>query len=160
MAGPKRLSARIKTVKSNDFQSSDPGFVLSTFKLRGKDFKGSPKGYIAIDPMGNAIYMGFDRNDDGLIDAAKESFARFMPQINPFEAQVSPIVNFATKFSQPKAKGKIVFKPKEIGDEIFFESFLDKEKFTAPAKMANGEALSSPFTYDDLIGALSGDAYF
>ena len=160
MVMAQRLSARIKAVKPKDFQSLEQDTVLCTFKVRGKGFKGSPKGFFAIDPEGGSIYMGFDENDDGLIDAEQESFARFVPQINPFEESGSSVVDFASKFSQPKAKGKIVFKPIDIGDETFFESFLDKEELSPPAKMANGEALNSSFTYDDLISALTGDSSF
>ena len=151
---PKRISAKIKSLKANDFTTGDSEFVLNSFKIRGKGFKSVPKGFLSIDPGSNSIYMGFDYNKDGIINAEQEAFARFQTNVNPFDESESVIQELADKFSQSKAKGKLVFKPLEVSEQVVFETTFDKESLEKKEKMLNGEVLGS-LNYEDLISALS-----
>ena len=153
---PKRVSARIKAAKAKDFDSNDPNIVLSSFKIRGKEFKNLPKGFVAIDQNINSIYMGYDNDNDGIIDANREAFARFTTSINPFDNTESIAEGLSDKYSKANAKGKIVFKPLQVGQMVVFDSFFDKQKINPPAKMNNGEALDENFTYNDLVNILLG----
>ena len=154
---PKKISAKIKAGDVDGFSPVDAGFVMASFKLRSKKFSSVPKGFLAIQPSVNTVYAGFDYNSDGVINVKKEAFARFPVQLNPFdERSKTAAEKLADKFSDPKAKGRLVFKKFDLGDVVAFESKIDKDKLTSPALMLNGKAVNETFTYDALIDILMG----
>ncbi|AII43458.1 hypothetical protein KR100_08800 [Synechococcus sp. KORDI-100] len=120
-------------------------FVMSSFKLKGKKFKSFPKGFLAIQPEENMIYAGFDYNLDGVINAINESFTQFQVQLNPFDA-ISVTEKLADKYSNSKAKGKLIFKPfnfKTVDRENTFEAFLDKNTLNPRYQMSEGFSLTN-----------------
>jgi len=152
---PKKISAKIKAGDVDGFSPMDAGFVIASFKLRGKKFSSAPKGFLAIRPSVNTVYAGFDYNSDGVINVKKEAFARFPVQMNPFdERSKTAAEKLADKFSDPKAKGLLVFKKFDLGGVVAFESKIDRDRLTPPAQTLNGKVVNGTFTYDALIETL------
>ena len=140
----------------SDFNPMNTGFVMASFKLRGKRFKSVPKGFIAIQPDVNTIYAGFDFNRDGVVNVQNEAFVRYLVQINPFDTKSkSAIEKLADKFSRSKAKGRLIFQKVDLGDVVVFDSKLDKETLTLTGQMFNDDAVSGTFTYDALNEIIS-----
>ena len=140
----------------SDFNPMNTGFVMASFKLRGKRFKSVPKGFIAIQPDENTIYAGFDFNRDGVVNVQNEAFVRYLVQINPFDTKSkSAIEKLADKFSRSKAKGRLIFQKVDLGDVVVFDSKLDKETLTLTGQMFNDDAVSGTFTYDALNEIIS-----
>ena len=152
---PKKISAKIKAGGIGGFNPMNSDFVMTSFKLRSKRFRSVPKGFLAIQPDANTIYAGFDYNGDGVINVTNEAFARFLVQINPFDTESKTATErLADKFSNPKAKGRLVFKKMDLGDVVVFESKINKETLTPAGQMFNGKVVNGTFTYDALIDTL------
>ena len=152
---PRKISAKIKAGGIGGFNPMNTDFVMASFKLRSKRFRSVPKGFLAIQPEANTIYAGFDFNGDGVINVKNEAFAEFLIQINPFDTKSKTATEkLAEKFSNPKARGRLVFRKRDLGDVVVFESKLNKEKLTPVGQMRNGEVVNGTFTYDALIDTL------
>ena len=152
---PKKISVKVKAGDIGRFNPFNSEFVMGSFKTSGKKFRSTPKGFFAIDPAANAIYMGFDYNNDGIISVKEEAFARFTVQINPFHIKTTTD-KLVDKFSNPKAKGKIMFKRKDLGDIVAFESSINKNKLSPVAEMFKGQMIGGTYPYDALIDTLLG----
>jgi len=153
---PKKISAKVKAGDIGGFNPMNTGFVMASFKLRGKRFKSVPKGFIAIQPDDNTIYAGFDFNRDGVVNVQNEAFVRYLVQINPFDTKSkTTIEKLADKFSRSKAKGRLIFQKVDLGDVVVFDSKIDKETLTLTGQMFNGDAVSGTFTYDALNEIIS-----
>ena len=153
---PKKIVAKVTGGDPGGFNPMNSQFVMSSFKLKGKKFKSVPKGFLAIQPDENMIYAGFDYNLDGVINAINESFAQFQVQLNPFDA-ISVTEILADKYSNSKAKGKLIFKPfnfKTVDRENTFEAFLDKNSLNPGYQMSEGFFIDELFTYKELIDTL------
>ena len=150
---PKKISVKVKAGDIGRFNPFNSEFVMGSFKTSGKKFRSTPKGFFAIDPAANAIYMGFDYNNDGIISVREEAFARFTVQINPFETKTTTD-KLVDKFSNPKAKGKIMFKRKVLDDIVAFESSINKDKLSPVAEMFNGQLIGGTYPYEALIDTL------
>ena len=154
---PKKIKAKVTGGDPFGFNPMNSGLVISSFKLKGKKFKSVPKGFLAIQPKANMIFAGFDYNRDGVIDVTYESFTQFQVQIDPFAAK-SATEKLADKFSKPKAKGKLIFKPFEFQivdeDALLFEGFLDKNKLQPMNQMSEGYVINDSFQYDAFVDTL------
>ena len=150
---PKKISAKVKAGdigRPNPFNSD---FVMGTFQMSGKKFRSVPKGFIAIDPEANTMYMGFDYNNDGIVSVINEAFARFTIQINPFETKTTTD-KLVDKFSKPKGKGKIMFKRFDSGDVVAFESSINRNSLFPVTEMFKGQLIGGTYEYDSLIYTL------
>ena len=150
---PKKIVAKVTGGDPGGFNPMNSEFVMSSFKLKGKKFKSVPKGFIAIQPEEDMIYAGFDYIADGVINVINESFAQFQVQINPFDAK-SATEKLADKYSNSKAKGKLVFRPfnfKTMEKDDTFLAFLDKNTLNPRYQMSDGFFADELFTYKELI---------
>ena len=153
---PKKIVAKVTGGDPGGFNPMNSQFEMNSFKLKGKKFKSVPKGFLAIQPDENMIYAGFDYNLDGVINAINESFAQFQVQLNPFDA-ISVTEILADKYSNSKAKGKLIFKPfnfKTVDRESTFEAFLDKNTLNPRYQMSEGLFIDELFAYKELIDTL------
>ena len=153
---PKKIVAKVTGGDPGGFNPMNSEFVMSSFKLKGKKFKSVPKGFIAIQPEEDMIYAGFDYIADGVINVINESFAQFQVQINPFDAK-SATEKLADKYSNSKAKGKLVFRPfnfKTMEKDDTFLAFLDKVSLNPRYQMSDGLFIDELFTYNELIDTL------
>ena len=154
---PKKIKAKVTGGDPFDFNPMNTEFVMSSFKIKGKKFKSVPKGFLAIQPEANMIFAGFDSNLDGVINVVNESFTKFQVQIDPFDAK-SATEKLADKFSSPKAKGKLVFKPFELQavdeDALLFTGSLDKNMLRPMGQMSEGYIVDDSFHYGELVDTL------
>ena len=152
---PKKITAKVIGGDPGGFNPMNSGFVMSSFKLKGKKYKSVPKGFLAIQPEANMIFAGFDDNRDGIINVTNESFTKFQVQINPFDAK-SATEKLADKFSNAKAKGKLVFKPDKnlVEDRRHFDVYLDNNKMDPYNQMSGGRIINDSFTYDAFVDVL------
>ena len=153
---PKKIVAKVTGGDPGGFNPMNSQFVMGSFKLKGKKFKSVPKGFLAIQPEENMIYAGFDYNPDGVINVINESFAQFQVQLNPFDA-ITVTEKLADKYSNSKAKGKLIFRPynfKTVEIDNTFEASLDKNTLSPRYQMSDGYFTDELFTYKELIDTL------
>ena len=152
---PKKITAKVKAGDIGGFNPMNSEFVMCSFKVSGKKFRSVPRGYLAIQPAANIVYAGFDYNNDGVINVVNEAFARFGVQINPFEAKTTT-EKLADKFSKSRAKGKLIFKRKDFGEVVAFETSFNRDSLFPVAPINNGQLVDRTFTYGALINTLVG----
>ncbi len=127
-------------LKSGGFQPANEGDVVATFKLKGKQYKSAAVGFFVFNPEHSFVHMGFDTNSDGVIEAEdKESVARFVLQINPFEpSPFKASEKFANRFSKKRTTTKLKFVSDKSNNKLP-KANLFGEILEAPVKMQRGK---------------------
>ena len=148
----KKINAKVTGGKVDNFNPMNSKFVISLFKLKAKQFKSVPKGFLAIQPMANMIYTGLDYNDDGVINVISEAFGRLVVPINLLdEKSKTASEKLADKFSKPRAKGKLSFKPYDLAGVNTFKTNFNGGRLNPAVLMGNGKDINGTFTYEALI---------
>ena len=126
--------------------SHENNMAIATFKLKGKRHKSKSIGYLAMQEGASTIYLGYDDNNDGVIEKDhKEAFARFVvEESDPFGSSKSNSELFFDKYSIAGKKGRLQFKPMPFSDELtFIDGKVDAMQLVAPTQIKDGTTFTT-----------------
>ena len=133
-------------LKSGGLSSHDNNMAIATFKLKGKRHKSKPMGYLAMNKDASTVHMGYDYNNDGVIEKGhKEAFARFViEESDPFGSSKSNSDLFFDKYSNAGKKGRLQFKPMPFSDELtLINGKVDAMQLVAPTQIKDGDIFTT-----------------
>ena len=133
-------------LRSGGLSSHKNNTAIATFKLKGKQHKSKSIGYLAMDEGASTVYVGYDDNNDGVIEKDhKEAFARFViEESDPFGSSKSNSELFFDKYSIAGEKGRLQFKPMPVSDELtFIDGKVDAMQLVAPTQIKDGDTFTN-----------------